>query len=90
MGPALVNKWETCSGCLLGKKTRVGYMPKSPDQEKKLLQVIHSDVCGPMQTPNLSGKSYFATFIDEYSHYCVVFLIKNKSEVAIKLAKFVV
>ena len=84
-----VNKWETCSGCALGKQTRVSYMPKSPDQAKKLLEVIHSDVCGPMQTHTFSGKRYFVTFIDEYSHYCVVLLLKNKSEVATKFAEFV-
>ena len=65
MDLALVNKWDTCSGCALGKQTRVSYMPKSPDQVKQLVEVIHSDVCGPMQTPTFSGKRYFVTFIDE-------------------------
>ena len=64
-------------------------MPKSPDQAKKLLEVIHSDVCEPMQTTTFRGKRYFVTFIDEYFHYCVVFLLKKKSEVAPKFAEFV-
>uniref|UniRef100_A0AAV1VAU9 Integrase catalytic domain-containing protein n=1 Tax=Peronospora matthiolae TaxID=2874970 RepID=A0AAV1VAU9_9STRA len=54
-----------------------------------LLEVIHSDVCGPMKTPTFSGKRYFVTFIDEYPHYCVVYLLQNKSEVATKFAQFV-
>ncbi|GMF54234.1 unnamed protein product [Phytophthora lilii] len=45
-----VKQWELCDGCALGKQTRVSYMPKSPNHAKKLLEVIHSDVCGPMQT----------------------------------------
>ena len=84
-----VNKWELCEGCALGKQTRVSYMPKSPDRATTLLEVIHSDVCGPMHTPTFSGKRYFVTFIDEYSHYCVVYLLQNKSEVSTKFAQFV-
>ena len=56
---ASVNKWETCSGCALGKKMRVRYMPKLPDHTKKLLEIIHSDVSGTMQTLTFSDKRYF-------------------------------
>uniref|UniRef100_A0AAV1V1L6 Uncharacterized protein n=1 Tax=Peronospora matthiolae TaxID=2874970 RepID=A0AAV1V1L6_9STRA len=86
---ASVNKWETCSGCALGKQTLVSYMSKSPEQAKELLEVIHSDVCGPTPTRTYSGRRYFVTFIDEYSHNCMVFLLKNKSEVATRFAEFV-
>ncbi|GMF60305.1 unnamed protein product [Phytophthora fragariaefolia] len=53
-----VKQWEMCDGCALGKQTRVSYMPKSPNRAKKLLEVIHSDVCGPMETPTFSGKRW--------------------------------
>uniref|UniRef100_A0AAV1UYS4 Integrase catalytic domain-containing protein n=1 Tax=Peronospora matthiolae TaxID=2874970 RepID=A0AAV1UYS4_9STRA len=89
IGMKSVQKWEFCKGCALGKQTRVSYMPKSPDRARMLLEVIHSDVCGPMKTPTFSGKRYFVTFINEYSHYCVVYLLQNKSEVATKFAQFV-
>ena len=65
------------------------FYAKSPDLASMLLEVIHSDVCGPMQTSTFGGKRYFVTFIDEYSHYCVVYLLKSKSEVAEKFAQFV-
>ncbi|KAG6616434.1 gag-pol polyprotein [Phytophthora cinnamomi] len=86
---ATVKQWKLCDGCALDKQTRVSYMLKSQNRAKKLLEVIHSDVCGPMKTQTFSGKKYFATFIDEYSHFCVVYLLQNKSEVAAKFAKFV-
>ncbi|KAG2892077.1 hypothetical protein PC119_g24453 [Phytophthora cactorum] len=47
------------------------------------------DVCGPMLTSTFCGKRYFVTFIDEYSHFCVAYLFRNKSEVADKFAEFV-
>ena len=86
---ASVKQWELCNGCALGKQTRVSFMPKSPHHAKKLLEVIHSDVCGPMQSTTFSGKRYFVTFTDEYSHFTTVFLLRNKSEVADKFAEFV-
>ena len=84
-----VHKWELCDGCELGKQTRVSFMKCSPNRAKEVLEVIHSDICGPMRTETFSGKRYFVTFIDEKSHYCVAYLLKNKSEVADKFAHFV-
>uniref|UniRef100_H3H842 Integrase catalytic domain-containing protein n=1 Tax=Phytophthora ramorum TaxID=164328 RepID=H3H842_PHYRM len=40
-------------------------------------------------TPTFGGKRYFVTFIDDKSHFCVVYLLRNKSEVAAKFAEFV-
>ncbi|CEG37391.1 FOG: Transposon-encoded proteins with TYA, reverse transcriptase, integrase domains in various combinations [Plasmopara halstedii] len=78
---ASVNKWEICDGCALGKQTRVRFRSTSADRASKLLEVIHSDVCGPMKTSTFRDKRYFVTCIDDNSRYCVVYLIKNKSKV---------
>ena len=64
-------------------------MKFSPNRAKEVLEVIHSDICGPMQTATFSAKRYFVTFIDEKSHYCVTYLLKKKSEVAVKFSHFV-
>ena len=50
---------------------------------------MHINVCGPMQTATFDGSRKFVTFIEEFSHFCVVFLLKNKSEMAAKFAEFV-
>ena len=84
-----VKKWDLCDGCALGKQTRVHFQSSSTDRATKLLEVIHSDVCGPMSTTTFSGKRYFVTFIDDKSRYGVVYLIKNKSEVAAKFKHYV-
>lgn len=46
------------------------------------------DVCGPIRTPTISGNKYFVTFIDDYSRYSRVYLLKCKSEVLEKLKEF--
>ena len=54
-----------------------------------LLEVIYSDVCGPMKSLTFSVKRFFVTFPDECLHYCVVYLLQNKFEVATKFAQIV-
>ncbi|TMW61094.1 hypothetical protein Poli38472_014555 [Pythium oligandrum] len=84
-----VKQWELCSGCALGKQTRVRFQSATTDRAKALLEVVHSDVCGPMRTPTFGGMKYFVTFIDDKSRHCAVYLMRNKSEVFDKFVQFV-
>ena len=55
-----------CKGCPQGKNTKNPY-PKSDSKAKGILDIIHSDICRPMQTTSLSGYVYYDSFIDDYS-----------------------
>lgn len=50
-------------------------------QLTRKLQLVHSDICGPMQTQLIGGAKYFVTFIDDYTRCCAVYFMKYKSEV---------
>ena len=52
------------------------------------LELVHSDVCGKMNSPSLGGGEYFLTFIDDYTHYTWVYILKHKSEVFSKFKKW--
>ncbi|MCO5554729.1 hypothetical protein L7F22_008263 [Adiantum nelumboides] len=45
------------------------------------LQLVHSDVCGPMRTPSMGNSLYFVTFIDDFARFCWVYPLKAKSDV---------
>lgn len=45
-----------------------------------LLELVHSDLCGPLEVPSLGGSPYFMTIIDDFSRYTTVYLLKRKSE----------
>jgi hypothetical protein len=45
------------------------------------LQLVHSDLCGPIYSPCLYGYKYFLTFIDDLSRHTWVYFLKLKSEV---------
>ena len=48
---------------------------------QELLELIHSDVYGPMLIQARGGYEYFITFIDDYSRFGYVYLMKRKSEI---------
>ena len=69
----------TCESCLTGKMTKSPFKKKG-ERASSLLELIHSDVCGPMSKSARDGYRYFITFIDDYSRYGYVYLMKHKSE----------
>ena len=70
-----------CQGCIEWKMSRQPFKPVRDARSKDRLPLVHSDVCGSMKTASLGGCKYFVTFIDDYSHCCAVFMLKDKSEV---------
>ena len=47
----------------------------------ELLEVIHIDACGPMQTGSLGGAWYFLIFVDDTSRFTWAYFIRRKSDV---------
>lgn len=71
-----------CEACIKGKQTRLPFSEsKDKSHIKRPLFIIHSDVCGPITPSTIDNKNYFVIFVDEYTHYCVTYLITNKSQV---------
>ena len=77
--------FDACEPWLLGKMTKTlfsGTMERASD----LLEIIHTDVCGPMSVDNRGGYRYFLTFTDDLSRYG--YLRKQKSETFEKFKEF--
>jgi hypothetical protein len=47
-----------CKGCVQGKNIK-NPLPKSDNKEEGVLELIHSDVCGPIPSTPLSGYVYY-------------------------------
>ena len=62
----------------LGHITRA--RKKGATRNKGLLEIIHTDICGPFTSAILGGYKYFITFIDHFSRYGYILLIQEKSE----------
>ena len=80
---------EDCESCALGKMHCLPYPKKSEHKSKRVLELVHTDLCGPMQVDSVGGSRYLLTFIDDFSRYTVVYLLRKKSEVLDKFKDFV-
>ena len=49
---------------------------------KGVLELVHSDVMGPMETKSRGGSRFVVTFINDFPRCIVAYYIENKSEVA--------
>ena len=52
--PEIQAKHGVCKGCAKGKNIKKTF-PSSESKGKGILEIIHSDVCGPMSSCSLSG-----------------------------------
>ena len=71
----------------MGKQTRAVF-PDNTYRAVSKLQLIHTDVCGPMHNESLNGSKYFLLFIDDFSRYCWVYFLKSKVDVFAEFVKF--
>jgi len=71
--------YETCESCLLEKMTKAPFTG-FPKRASDLLELVHTDVCGPMSTTARGRFQYFITFTHDFSRYGYVYLMKHKSE----------
>ncbi|XP_025266851.1 uncharacterized protein LOC105249334 [Camponotus floridanus] len=78
----------TCEICLKAKQTRVPF-EKSETKTKRPLELVHSNVCGPVETQTWNDKRYILTMLDDYTHFTVIYLLQNKYEVADTIKEYV-
>jgi hypothetical protein len=57
----------------------------SDNRSKGILDLIHSDVCGPMTVASLNEYLYYVLFIDDHSRKMWIHFLKTKDGV---LARF--
>lgn len=77
-----------CTHCLSGKQHRASFQYKAPHRKPHVLDLVHSDVCGPMTTSTLGGARYFLTFIDDHSRKVWVYALKTKDQVFVVFKQF--
>lgn len=52
------------------------------------MELVHSDICGPINPISNGGKHYFITFIDDFSRKTWVHFLREKSESFIAFKSF--
>ena len=71
---------DLCSSCIKGKQHREAFPSQASHRATQVLELVHMDLCGPMQTVSLGGSLYFMLLVDDFSQLCWVFFLHQKSE----------
>ena len=79
--PLIQTSNGVCPGCLVGKHPKKMYEVGKAHRVASILDLIHSDVAGPIPTTSINGCRFFLTFIDGCSRFCWIYFMKQKSEV---------
>ena len=77
-----------CEDFIFSKHHRDPFPKGKAWRVKKPLELVHSDLYGPMRTNSIGGSRYFLTFIDDYSRKMWVYFLKEKSQVFEIFKKF--
>ena len=85
--PDCSSKFDLCEHCIYGKQNRVSCSSKAT-REKMILELVHSDVFGPMSFLSLGGSRYYVSFIDEFSRMTWIYFLKKKSKVFERFLEF--
>jgi histone deacetylase 1/2 len=80
------NKESVCDACQKAKSHQLSY-PKSMSTSSHSLELVYSDVWGHAPD-SVGGKRYYVSFIDDYSKFTWIYLLKFKSEVFEKFREF--
>ena len=77
---------DKCEICIESKIRKKPF--PSTNRDSLLLKLIHSDVCELNGILTKGGKYYFITFIDDFSRYTYVYLMRNKDESFVLASRF--
>ena len=86
--PSISHPNQVCKGCVLGKQFKKSFPKESSLIAQKPLELIHTDVCGPIKLSSLGKSNYFLLFMNDFSRKTWVHFLKEKSEVFENFKKF--
>lgn len=71
---------KICDTCVEGKQVK---LPHNNHRHRatRPLQLVHSDLFGPVTPTSYDGKRYLLTFIDDFTHFTAAYALEAKSEV---------
>ena len=72
---------EFCKACTQEKLHRCSFPTSGATRASEPLGLVHSDLCGKINTKSCSGAEYFLTFTDDKTRYVWVYPLKQKGDV---------
>lgn len=76
-----------CVACCRGKQARKPFK-RSSSKTKQLLELVHGDLAGKMETASIGGSRYALVLVDDFSRRTFTYLLKYKSETLERFCEF--
>src|SRR5664279_257919 len=83
------SKDRVCSSCMLGKQHGEPHLIKTTITTKRILELIHLDLFGPLSYDSFGGKKYCLVIVDDYSRYSWVYFFKRKNGTQQRVIDFI-
>ena len=64
-----------CKQCQLGKMIKSSFKSKTYTS-KEILEIVHTNLCGPIEVQSQKGDKYIMLFVDDYSRMMTVMFLK--------------
>ena len=78
--PHIKYRGELCDSCLARKHRRLPFPKATKYRAEEALELVHSDLCGPIMLATCDGRRYFLLLMDDCSHYMWLQLLTSKDE----------
>ena len=65
-----------CKQCQLGNMTKSSFKSKIYTS-KEILEIVHADLCGPIEVQSYKGDKYIMLFVFDYSRMMTVMFLKK-------------
>jgi transposase InsO family protein len=79
--PLVSYRDDVCASCVLDKHHQDSFDKHASWHASGPLQLVHSDLCGPLSSPSFSGYKYLLNFVDDFCRHTWVCFLKLKREV---------
>ena len=73
--PVLKKLHIDCEACAFGKQHRDEFPTVKDRKQRDTLELVHTDLCGPMQTRSLGEAYYFLIFVDDCTRFTWVYFL---------------
>lgn len=78
---------DSLPACAASNITSIPF-PKRGKRTSASLEIVYTDVCGPMPIPSQGSARYLLTLTDDYSRWTEVYFLKHKSEVSSRFLEY--
>jgi hypothetical protein len=79
-----------CKICMKVKQTQSAISSGPTARLTIPMEVLHTDVCGPLNIATFGGKLSFVLVINNTTRYAAIYLVKRKSEASAAIQHFII